>query len=126
MPGVGTVLACTLIAPLPELGQISRTQVAALVGVAPYDFDSGKFKGVGIILTRPRTVPVSRLSKTIPLHRVSRPKQLGASRLIQGKYAECCRSSPVKSLVVRRTRKATSTCDWMVRRATIYRRSGSA
>jgi transposase len=45
MPGVGPVLACTLIALLPELGTMSRKQVAALVGVAPYDFDSGKFKG---------------------------------------------------------------------------------
>src|SRR6266511_1716306 len=45
MPGVGAVLACTLIALLPELGQISRNQVAALVGLAPYDFDSGKLKG---------------------------------------------------------------------------------
>ena len=39
------VLACTLIALLPELGRMSRKQVAALVGVAPYAFESGKFKG---------------------------------------------------------------------------------
>jgi transposase len=45
MPGVGLVLACTLIALLPELGAMSRKQVAALVGVAPYAFESGKFKG---------------------------------------------------------------------------------
>ena len=45
MPGVGLVLACTLIALLPELGRMSRKQVAALVGVAPYSFESGKFKG---------------------------------------------------------------------------------
>ena len=45
MPGVGLVLACTLIALLPELGRMSRKQVAALVGVAPYTFESGKFKG---------------------------------------------------------------------------------
>jgi transposase len=45
MPGVGPTLAYTLLALLPELGQMSRKQIAALVGVAPYDFDSGKFKG---------------------------------------------------------------------------------
>jgi transposase len=45
MPGVGPVLACTLIALLPELGSMSRKQVAALVGVAPYAFESGKLKG---------------------------------------------------------------------------------
>jgi len=45
MPGVGAVLACTLIALLPELGSMSRKQVAALVGVAPYAFESGTLKG---------------------------------------------------------------------------------
>ena len=45
MPGVGPVLAFTLIALLPELGQMNRKQIAALVGLAPYDFDSGKLKG---------------------------------------------------------------------------------
>ena len=45
MPGVGSLLACTLIALLPELGCISRKQVAALVGVAPYAFESGTLKG---------------------------------------------------------------------------------
>ena len=42
MPGVGPTLAYTLLATLPELGQIDRKQIAALVGLAPYDFDSGK------------------------------------------------------------------------------------
>jgi transposase len=45
MPGVGPVLAFTLIALLPELGKMTRKQIAALVGLAPYDFDSGKLKG---------------------------------------------------------------------------------
>jgi transposase len=45
MPAVGPVLACTLIALLPELGGMSRKQVAALVGVAPYAFESGTLKG---------------------------------------------------------------------------------
>lgn len=45
MPGVGPVLACTLIALLPELGRLNRKQVAALVGIAPYAFDSGKLQG---------------------------------------------------------------------------------
>src|SRR5262245_22734640 len=41
MPGVGSLLACTLLALLPELGSMTRKQVAALVGVAPYAFESG-------------------------------------------------------------------------------------
>jgi transposase len=49
MPGVGPVLACTLIALLPELGRMNRKQAAALVGLAPYAFDSGKLKGARCI-----------------------------------------------------------------------------
>ena len=49
MPGVGPVLAATLIAFLPELGSLTNRQIAALVGVAPYDFDSGKMRGVRCI-----------------------------------------------------------------------------
>ncbi len=43
--GVGPTLAATLLAHLPELGTVCRRAIAALVGVCPYDFDSGKFKG---------------------------------------------------------------------------------
>jgi transposase len=48
-PGVGPVLATTLIAGLPELGRLNRKQIAALVGVAPMNRDSGKWKGKRII-----------------------------------------------------------------------------
>jgi len=41
VPGVGPVLAVTLIALLPELGSLTRRQIAALVGVAPFDRSSG-------------------------------------------------------------------------------------
>jgi len=44
-PGVGAVTATTLVAELPELGRLSRGQISALVGVAPFNRDSGKFHG---------------------------------------------------------------------------------
>ena len=44
-PGVGPVVSATLIAQLPELGQLNRKQIAALVGVAPFNRDSGTFRG---------------------------------------------------------------------------------
>jgi len=43
--GVGPVLANTLIAEMPELGSLNDKQVAALAGLAPYNRDSGKWKG---------------------------------------------------------------------------------
>lgn len=43
--GVGPVLSRTLLAELPELGQLSRKEIAALVGVAPFNRDSGTLRG---------------------------------------------------------------------------------
>jgi transposase len=45
VPGVGNTTAATLTAQLPELGKIDRRQICALVGVAPYDRQSGTWKG---------------------------------------------------------------------------------
>ena len=44
-PGVGPVTTATLLAELPELGKMDRKKVAALVGVAPMNYDSGKKRG---------------------------------------------------------------------------------
>ena len=44
-PGVGPVLAATLLADLPELGRASGKELAALVGVAPFARDSGRWRG---------------------------------------------------------------------------------
>ncbi len=45
VPGVGRILATTLLAELPELGQLDRRQIASLVGVAPLNRDSGRQRG---------------------------------------------------------------------------------
>ena len=44
-PGVGPVVSTTLLAGLPELGRLNRKQIAALVGVAPLNRDSGTLRG---------------------------------------------------------------------------------
>ena len=45
VPGVGERLSLTLLAHLPELGTLDRKQIAALVGVAPMNRDSGNMRG---------------------------------------------------------------------------------
>jgi len=45
VPGVGPVVATTLVAELPELGKINRQEIASLVGLAPFDRESGQWKG---------------------------------------------------------------------------------
>lgn len=49
VPGVGEVLSSTVLALLPELGQLSRQAIATLVGVAPLNRDSGQMQGKRII-----------------------------------------------------------------------------
>lgn len=45
VPGVGPIVAAALLAGVPELGRLTRREIAALVGVAPFARDSGAFKG---------------------------------------------------------------------------------
>ena len=45
VPGLGKITSAGLIAAMPELGQVSNEAISALLGVAPYDDDSGKRRG---------------------------------------------------------------------------------
>jgi transposase len=49
VPGVGPVASATLLGELPELGALNRKQIAALVGVAPFNRDSGSLRGQRMI-----------------------------------------------------------------------------
>jgi transposase len=44
-PAAGAILVACLLALLPELGQLTRRKIAALAGLAPYDRDSGRWRG---------------------------------------------------------------------------------
>jgi len=45
VPGVGPVVSATLVAELPELGELNRQEISALVGLAPFNRDSGRWSG---------------------------------------------------------------------------------
>jgi len=49
VPGVGRVVATTLLAELPELGSLNRREIGALVGVCPFNRDSGGRRGKRLI-----------------------------------------------------------------------------
>lgn len=49
MPGVGPVLSRTLVAEVPELGLLNRQKIAALIGVAPFNCDSGTLRGKRVV-----------------------------------------------------------------------------
>ena len=50
VPGIGKTSARTLLAELPELGSLDRRRIAALVGVAPVNRDSGSFRGRRMVM----------------------------------------------------------------------------
>lgn len=57
LPGIGPIVAATLVIRMPELGSMRRGQAASLIGVAPFDRDSGQWKGLRFITggrARPR------------------------------------------------------------------------
>lgn len=57
LPGVGPIVSATLVIRMPELGAMTRGQAASLLGVAPFDRDSGQWKGLRFISggrSRPR------------------------------------------------------------------------
>ena len=57
LPGIGAIVAASLVIRMPELGHMRRGQDASLIGVAPFDRDSGQWKGCRFIAggrTRPR------------------------------------------------------------------------
>jgi len=45
VPGVGATTSATLVAELPELGRLNRQEIASLAGLAPFNHDSGRFRG---------------------------------------------------------------------------------
>lgn len=45
IPGIGPVTMVTLLAELPELGELNRREIAALVGICPFNRDSGNYRG---------------------------------------------------------------------------------
>ncbi len=45
VPGVGPTVSATLVAELPELGRLNRQEIASLTGLAPFNHDSGKYRG---------------------------------------------------------------------------------
>jgi len=57
LPGIGPIVAATLVIRMPELGAMKRGQAASLLGVAPFDRESGQWKGIRFICggrSRPR------------------------------------------------------------------------
>ena len=92
VPGVGRVLAVTLLCELPELGRLDRKEIAALAGVAPFSRDSGKVRGK-------REIWGGRASVRAPLYMAA----LSATRhnpAIRDFYARLCAAGKPKKVAL--------------------------
>ncbi len=72
IPGVGPVVAATMLAEMPELGKLTPQTAAALAGVAPYNRDSGPQKGVRRISAGRSTVRNALYMATLTAMRYDR------------------------------------------------------
>jgi transposase len=113
VPGVGSIVAATLIAELPELGRLDRRSIAALTGLAPIARDSGKRAGR-------RTIgggrPVVRTMLYIAgLHASRRDPAFGAFRM----RLEAA-GKPVKAAIIATARKLLTVLNAMLVSGTDY------
>jgi transposase len=109
VPGVGPTTAATLVAEMPELGDLNRRQVASLAGLAPFDRDSGTSRGR-------RFVAGGRKSVRVVLHMAA----LTATRCnpaIARQYERLrAAGKPFKSAMVACARKLLTILNTMVKR----------
>ena len=108
VPGVGRVLATTLLADLPELGRLDRREIAALVGVAPLNRDSGSFRGQRSVWGGRATVRTALYMGALAAVRSNPPVRALYVRLV-------ARGKPKKVALVACMRKLLITCNAVVR-----------
>jgi transposase len=101
VPGIGKTVSRTLIAELPELGKLTRRQIAALVGVAPFARDSGLFRGRRMVAGGRATVRAVLYMATITASRCNPAVAAMYQRLVAaGKPAKVALTACMRKLLV--------------------------
>jgi transposase len=101
VPGVGPVVAATVLAEMPELGKLSPQTAAALAGVAPYNRDSGALKGVRHISGGRRAVRCALYMATLSAVRHDRIlKEFYQRLLAAGKKPLVAMTACMRKLVI--------------------------
>jgi transposase len=114
VPGIGNVSARTLLAELPELGSLTRRQVAALVGVAPFSRDSGKLRGRRTVWGGRATLRACLYMAAVAAARGSNPAIAGFYRRLRlaGKPAKLALTACMRKLVVTLNAMLRSNIAW--------------
>jgi transposase len=119
VPGVGATTAATLVAELPELGRLNRRQVAALVGVAPFNRDSGTLRGRRAVAGGRRPLRTTLYMAAVTAMRFNPVIRAFAERLRRaGKPFKVVATACVRKLVVILNTMARTNTAWSPRVAT--------
>ena len=114
VPGVGEVTARTLIAELPELGRLSRREIASLVGVAPINRDSGMMRGRRTVWGGRRSVRNVLYMAALAATRCHPELRAFYQRLVAG-------GKPKKVALVATMRKLIITLNAVLARGTVWK-----
>ena len=115
IPGVGPVLATTLLADLPELGRLNRREIAALVGVSPLNRDSGAFRGQRSVWGGRSAVRAALYMSALAAVKWNPPVKAFYERLV-------AKGKPKKVALVACMRKLLVTCNAVVRDGAVWER----
>lgn len=108
IPGVGAVTSLTMLAKCPELGDLNRREIAALVGVAPLAKDSGKHRGTRFVWGGRADVRAVLYMATVAAIRCNTAIRIFAQRLKQ-------QGKPVKVVIVACMRKLLTIMNAMIK-----------
>ena len=101
VPGVGAVTASTLVAELPELGELNRRAIASLAGLAPFDHDSGAWHGRRFIRGGRKSVRVALHMATLTATRCNPLIKSYYQRLLaKGKSFRCVMVACARKLLI--------------------------
>ncbi len=113
-PGIGRVTTCSLVAQLPELGTLTGRKISALVGVAPFNRDSGTLRGKRAIWGGRASVRQALYMATLTAIRCSPTMRRFYDRLVAaGKPAKVAHVACMRKLLVRLNAMVRSGTPWM-------------
>jgi transposase len=113
MPGIGDVTSATLIAELPELGELNRQQITALVGLAPFNRDSGAMRGKRSIFGGRQSVRSALYMAALSARRCNPAIAAFAQRLqIQGKPSKVIITACMRKILVTLNTMIKSNSPW--------------
>lgn len=113
VPGVGPVVAAAVLAYLPELGQLDRKQIAALVGLAPLNCDSGETRGKRRCWGgRAQLRPLLYMAALVAVRYNARLRAFYQRKLSEGKVKKLALTAVMRKLLVTLNAMARSGQAW--------------